>query len=132
MDERDFSTTRRVSRRRLIQGGAGLFGVVALQGGGAPRVSAGRPKLEPRPIPGGFAEDFSIVPVDPLIHVLPPSVGFEMSTITDFNGVVGAAEIRGTATDGDLTYDFDVDMRFMKGRYIGVDGQLRDAAFAFV
>jgi hypothetical protein len=55
-----------------------------------------------------------------------------MSTITDFKGVVGAAEIRGTATGGDVTYDFDADMRFMKGNYITVDGQLRSAAFVFV
>ncbi len=52
--------------------------------------------------------------------------------ITDFKGVVGAAEIRGTATDGEVTYDFDADMRFMKGRYITIDGRLHNAAFAFV
>lgn len=132
MDQLGCTTTQGLSRRRLIQGGAGLFGVVALQGGGAARVSAARPKPEPRPIPGGFAADFSRVPVDPLIHVLDPSVGFEMSTITDFKGVVGAAHIQGTATGGGVSYDFDADMRFMKGRYISIDGQLRDAAFAFV
>jgi hypothetical protein len=86
----------------------------------------------PRPIPGGFSDAFVPVPADPFIHVLPPSVGFEMSTITDFNGVVGAAEIRGTAVGGGVTYDFDVDMRFMKGRYIATDGRLREGAFAFV
>ena len=133
MDEQSCSTTTRgFSRRRLIQGGAGLVGVVALEGRALERASAAQPKLEPRPIPGGFAEDFSTVPADPLIHVLPPAVGFEMSTITDFKGVVGAAEIRGTATGGAVTYDFDADMRFMKGQYISLDGQLRNAAFAFV
>ena len=132
MDTGNGFSTDGFSRRRLIQGGAGVFGVAALGGVGAGRASAAKPNWEPRPIPGGFAEDFSPVPIDPLIHVLPPSVGFEMSTITDFKGVVGAAEIRGTATDGSLTYDFDVDMRFMKGQYITIDGKLRDAAFAFV
>jgi hypothetical protein len=132
MDRGRGSVTDGVTRRRLIQGGAGLLGVSAWGGLGAERAVAAKPSWEPRPIPGGFAEDFSLVPVDPLIHVLPPSVGFELSTITDFKGVVGAAEIRGTATDGDVTYDFDADMRFMKGQYITIDGRLHNAAFAFV
>lgn len=130
MDTGSGSSANGFSRRSLIQGG--VVGVATLGGLGAGRASAAKPNWEPRPIPGGFAEDFSLVPVDPLIHVLPPSVGFEMSTITDFKGVVGAAEIRGTATDGTTTYDFDADMRFMKGQYITIDGQLRSAAFAFV
>ena len=53
---------------------------------------------DPRPIPGGFDGNFDPVPADPSVHVLPPAVGFEMSTITDFDGVVGAAEIQGTAS----------------------------------
>jgi hypothetical protein len=132
MDHRDESLTNGLSRRRLLQGGAGVLGATALGGVGLKRAEAAKPNWEPRPIPGGFADDFSLVPVDPLVHVLPPSVGFEMSTITDFKGVVGAAETRGTATGGGVTYDFDTDMRFMKGRYISMDGQLRSAAFAFV
>ena len=132
MDRGRGSVTHGISRRRLIQGGAGFLGVSAWSGVGVERVVAAKPSWEPRPIPGGFAEDFSLVPVDPLIHVLPPSVGFELSTITDFKGVVGAAEIRGTATDGEVSYDFDADMRFMKGQYITIDGRLRNAAFAFV
>ena len=88
---------------------------------------------EPRPIPGGFDENFGLVPSDPFIHVLPPGIGFEMSTITDFNGVVAAAEIRGTAHGSDgTTYDFDADMRFMRGVYVALDGRRRNAAFGFV
>ena len=121
-----------ISRRALIRTSAGVLGLATVAGQGATSAFAAKPSTEPRPIPGGFAEDFSLVPVDPFIHVLPPSVGFEMSTITDFKGVVGGAEIRGSATDGVGTYDFDVDMRFMSGQYITVDGRLRNAAFAFV
>ena len=132
MDRGDGLATNGLSRRRLIQSGAGLLGVSAWGGVGVERAAAAKPNWEPRPIPGGFAEDFSLVPVDPFIHVLPPSVGFEMSTVTDFKGVVGAAEMRGTASGGDVAYDFDADMRFMKGQYITVDGQLHSAAFAFV
>jgi hypothetical protein len=71
--------------------------------------------------------------VDPFIHVLPPAIGFEMATITDFDGVIAAAEIQGTAHGSDGTqYTFDTDMRFMKGRYISIDGQLRQGSFGFV
>ena len=49
-------------------------------------------------------------------------MGFEMSTITDFDGVVAAAEIQGTARDNQGgSYWFDCDMRFMKGRYVDLE-----------
>jgi hypothetical protein len=87
----------------------------------------------PRPIPGGFAADFSTVPINPFIHVLPPVVGFEMSTITDFDGVVAAAEIQGTASDTQGgQYWFDCDMRVMKGRYVDLNGRKGDGVFGFV
>ena len=54
-----------------------------------------------------------------------------MSTITDFDGVVAAAEIQGRPSGSDGTsYTFDADMRFMKGRYVATDGRLREAASA--
>ena len=88
----------------------------------------------PRPIPGGFASDFSFVPSDPFIHVLPPGIGFEMSSVTDFSGIVAGAEIRGTATGSDgTTYSFDCDMRFMTGSYVDLDGKLhKKGTFGFV
>ena len=65
--------------------------------------------------------------------MLPPVLGFEMSTITDFDGVVGAAEIQGTARDSaGGTYWFDADMRFMKGRYVDLEGRRRHGSFGFV
>jgi hypothetical protein len=126
-----------VTRRRLLQGGAGVLGVAAVgrfkhDDEGDDERELGRHREEPRPIPGGFSADFVQVPADPFIHVLDPSVGNEMSTITDFKGVVGAAHIQGKATGGGVTYDFDADMRFMKGRYISLEGHLREGAFAFV
>jgi len=53
-----------------------------------------------------------------------------MSMITDFNGVVAAADVQGTANNG--TYFFDCDMRFMDGLYAGEDGKLRQGSFGFV
>ena len=73
------------------------------------------------------------MPADPTIHVLPPGISFEMSTITDFDGVVGASEIRGTAHGSDgSAYSFDTDMRFMQGTYIDTEGRLRKGSFGFV
>lgn len=122
-----------MSRRQLLRRGA--IGVGGLAGLGLldPLAALARGSGEPRPIPGGFDENFGLVTHDPFIHVLPPGIGFEMSTITDFNGALGAAEIRGTAHGSDGTaYDFDADMRFMRGVYVGLDGQRRNAAFGFV
>jgi hypothetical protein len=88
---------------------------------------------DPQPIPGGFAADLSPVPADPFIHVLPPSLPFEMATIGDFNGTIGAAEIQGTAHGSDGTaYTFDTDMRFMVGEYLDAAGQLQHGSFAFI
>jgi hypothetical protein len=86
-----------------------------------------------RPIPGGFDMDFNIVPSGAFIHILPPSTPFEMSTITDFNGVIGASETQGTARGSDgTTYSFDCDMRFMRGAYVGLDGRLHNGSFGFI
>ena len=59
------------------------------------------------------------------------------SSITDFKGFVGVADVRGTGTarnpDGSVeTLLFDTDMRFMQGTYIGLDGAVHEATFGFV
>jgi hypothetical protein len=123
----------RLSRRQLIGRGAAAVGSLALLGGIDPSVAFGRPVGEARPIPGGFDEAFNMVPDGAFIHVLPPGIGFEMATITDFDGVVGAAEIRGTAHGSDdSAYEFDCDMRFMRGAFVDLTGRLREGAFGFV
>jgi hypothetical protein len=116
-----------VRRSAVAVGAAAGLGLLRARGAGAATPA------DPKPIPGGFDEGFNIVPSDPFIHVLPPTIGFEMATITDFNGVVAAAEIQGTAQGRDGTqYTFDTDMRFMHGRYVGMDGNLRTGSFGFV
>jgi hypothetical protein len=117
-----------VLRRSAIAFG-GLTGMGLLD----PSVVFGKTAAAPRPIPGGFDQNFNLVPSGAFIHVLPPGIGFEMSTITDFNGVVGGSETRGTARGSDgTTYDFDCDMRFMRGVYVGLDGRLHDGSFGFI
>ena len=89
---------------------------------------------DPKPIPGGFSlPAFEPVPSDPFIHVLPPLLPFEMSTIGDFDGTIGAADIQGTAHGSDGTaYTFDADMRFMRGVYVDGAGKLQHGSFAFI
>jgi hypothetical protein len=95
--------------------------------------------VAPLPIPAGIPNPTG----GPILHLnLPgpadtppasPHVGHDPSTITDFNGVIGVAHVQGTGTDGDgNTLFWDVDLRFMKGIYKGVDGQAHFGTFTFV
>jgi hypothetical protein len=63
--------------------------------------------------------------------------GIDPSTIGDFNGFVGVADVQGTgtATNPDGSTEellFDTDMRFMSGVYVGVDGAVHKGTFGFV
>ena len=89
-----------ISRRQFVRRGAvavvGLAGLEAL--GAAPALAKKKPTAAPKPIPGGFKfPNFDLSPTAGDIHVLPPVSGLEMSTITDFNGQIGAGEIKGNA-----------------------------------
>lgn len=122
-----------ISRAQFFKRGAVAVGAIAGLGLLNARAALGDSGFDPKPIPGGFDENFNIVPSDPFVHVLPPAIGFEMATISDFEGVIGAGEIQGTARGSDGTdYTFDTDMRFMRGSYIGMDGRLRVGSFGFV
>jgi hypothetical protein len=70
-------------------------------------------------------------------HNVFPGPGVDPSSITDFKGFVGFADVQGTGTarnpDGSTeTLLFDTDMRFMQGTYAGLDGAVHQAAFGFV
>ena len=70
-------------------------------------------------------------------HFVSFGPGIDPSSITDFNGKVGVADIQGTGTatnpDGSTeTLLFDTDMRFMNGVYVGADGAIHKGAFGFV
>jgi hypothetical protein len=63
--------------------------------------------------------------------------GIDPSSITDFNGFVGVADVQGTGTatnpDGSTeTLLFDTDVRFMSGVYVGQDGAVHKGQFGFV
>jgi hypothetical protein len=123
-----------LSRRQVLQRSAIALGGIAGLGLLDPSAVFGSTATAPRPIPGGFKlPKFSIVPTGADLHILPPGIGFEMSTITDFNGVIGAAETRGRAHGSNgRHYSFDCDMRFMRGVYVGLDGRTRNGSFGFI
>jgi hypothetical protein len=124
-----------LSRRQVLIRGAAAAGGLAGFGLLEPALAFARGNGDPNPIPGGLDEFFSPVSSDPFIHVLAPGLGpqLEMATITDFTGVIGASEIRGTARGSDgSSWDFDTDMRFMQGTYVDRDGQTRKGSFGFV
>ena len=112
--------------RRSAATVGGLAGLGLIESGLA-RAGSG---ADPLPIPGGFDENFNIVPKGAAYHVLSPAIGSEMSSITDFNGVIAAGEIQGTAAGG--AYNFDCDMRVMQGMYVGTDRRIRQGIFGFV
>jgi hypothetical protein len=121
------------SRRQLLHRGAAALGGFAGLGLLEPASVLARANPAPRPIPGGLDKTFMPVPKNAFVHVLAPGIGFEMATITNFDGIVAGSETRGTAHGSDGTrYDFDTDMRFMHGSYMGLDGRRRTAAFGFV
>lgn len=122
-----------LSRRALLHRGAVALGGVAGVGLLDASPVLARRVASPRPIPGGLDRSFNVVATGATYHVLTPGIGFEMSTITDLNGIVGGSEIRGLArgTNG-VVYDFDTDMRFMTGEYVGVDGRKHRGTFGFI
>jgi hypothetical protein len=122
-----------LSRRGFLGRAAGAAGAVVgasvLRSGTA--LAAKAPTATPRPIPGGITVN------GVTFHVLPFGPGQEPSTITDFNGFVGVADVRGTGTgtkrDGTTeTLLYDTDMRFMKGVFVGKDGRVHKGTFGFV
>jgi hypothetical protein len=122
---------RAMSRGALLKGAAGVGGAVVTSGlltpalaraGGHQTAAAPKP-VPPNPALGGF-------------HIYLPGENSEPSAIFDLNGFVGIATVagKGTATlkDGSTqTLYFDVDNRFMKGEYVGLDGRMHHATFAF-
>jgi hypothetical protein len=98
-------------------------------GSGTPAGHAsGRRDGQPRPIPGGV-QPFG--PGTEVFHLFLPGTG-DPSTITDFDGVVGIADITGVGTGANAGHAFDADVRFMRGRYLGLDGRRQHGTFGFI
>ncbi len=122
-----------LSRRAFLGGTAGMSAAVLGAGLLGPTAAlASQPqKTAPRPTTttqslGGL--DF---------HVTNFGDGLDPSTITDFKGFVGVADVQGSGTGIDRhgrhrELLFDTDMRFMSGVYVGQDGRVHRGTFGFV
>ena len=89
---------------------------------GAPPAFAdgGGSVVAPLPIPGGERGT----------HHFLPGRGKEVTTINDFNGFVGIAQLTGTGRGSDgSALNFSCDNRFLVGEYVGEDGKLHRGAF---
>jgi hypothetical protein len=140
---------RALSRRRfLATTAAGALGLVVGSDLRLPTpADAGGSRVLPKPIPGGltgaqFAAFLGLTLTDTakkeLFHTFGPlaAPGNDPITITDFRGLIAAAEIQGTgkgtnAGGAPFTVYFDNDMRFMRGQYIGVDGERHHGTIGF-
>jgi hypothetical protein len=121
--------------RRAFVGGAAAAAAGASLGSGLlwpAAASAGTLSIAPpRPTPATTTVN------GVAFHFVPFGPGVDPSSITDFKGFVGVADVRGTGTarnpDGSVeTLLFDTDMRFMQGTYVGLDGAVHQATFGFV
>lgn len=124
---------RRMSRRTFLAGTAGVAGLAATSSLWLPTTAGAddddRARVAPRPIPQTIAPGFPF-------HIISSGPDTEPSTITDFEGTIGVATSFGTGvgvTNGVReSFTQVLDVRFMQGRYIGVDGHQHHGTFAFV
>lgn len=112
---------RAFSRRAVIQTAAGAAVLLGADIGLPAMAEAHSTVVAPKPIPE------TLLGNTPFHIQFPSSV--EPSAITDFDGLLGATEIQGEVTGGQV---FDADMRFMQGKYIGVDGKVHQHTFGFI
>jgi hypothetical protein len=127
---------RALSRRRFLVAGALATGAVL-----APemwlRAFAGDGFSPPNPILGGTVLPFEgltgfyFPSPNPFSNITIENKTGDPSTIRDFNGFVGMGEWAGGPVAGG-TLTWNADMRFMKGEFVGKDGQEHRAAFAFI
>jgi len=157
------ASSGRVSRRRFFGASAGAAGAVlgsglwtAARGDGRrdeddDDEERGQSCPQPDPIPHIFIPppapcarahfffpgnvEGDAAPTDP--SGLHPG-GRDPSTIFNFDGVLGVADLDLTGTGTDTTtgasapYKFHTDMRFFKGKFVATDGRVHHGAFAFI
>src|SRR5262249_8808456 len=122
-----------LSRRAFMSGAASAVGVAAGAGLLRPTTSGAVRKSTSAPKP--TANVLSLNGLD--FHITPFGPGIDPSSIGDFNGFVGVAQVQGTGTgtnaDGSTEpLLFDTDMRFMRGVYIGQDKRVHHGTFRFI
>jgi hypothetical protein len=125
---------RALSRRKLLGATALAMGAsLAWPASGFAESEESEKQVNPNPIPGGTDVSQFIGGPPRIFHFFAPAIGQEVSTITDLDGSVAAGEVQGTGlTNTGTKLFFDADMRFMSGKYVGVDGRTREGTFGFV
>jgi hypothetical protein len=131
-----------LTRRNLIRGAAGTAaGAGLLLGSGMrlPALAEGHDEGErrkcrtlPRPLP------HITTPPGQHFNFPGPVTEGDPSTVTDFHGMIGQADLffAGTGTDlhssQSAPYGFHTDWRFMAGEFVGVDGLHHKGTLSFI
>ena len=123
----------RLSRRAFIGGAAAATGVTV--GSGLLWPAAGSATAHRNRTPNPTIAKLKVN--GKTFHVSSFGPGMDPSSITDFKGFVGVADVRGKGVaknpDGSTeTLLFDTDMRFMQGVYVAQDGATYRGTFGFV
>jgi hypothetical protein len=121
-----------------MQGTGAAASMLLLGSKGWMPASAAVPGSTPKAIPGGF----TFPPLTEVFHNFAPNVfdppNTDRSGIFDFNGHIGYAIIDGTGTGLNTQTNtatplaFEVDLRFMTGEYVSVDGKHRHSTFCLL
>jgi hypothetical protein len=122
-----------LSRRAFLGGSAALTAAAVGAGLLRPMAAMATPPYGGLPTP--TTNIFTVGGVD--FHLTAFGPGIDPSSISNFNGFVGVADVQGSGTainpDGSTEQLlFDTDMRFMSGVYVGVDGKVHKGTFGFV
>jgi hypothetical protein len=123
-----------LSRRAFLGGTAGVSAAALGAGLLGPTAAFAAPKSS-NPMPKPTLQQTTINGVT--LSLTSFGDGLDPSSITDFNGFVGVADVQGTGTgtNSDGTSEpllFDTDMRFMSGVYVAQDGRVHQGTFGFV
>jgi len=124
----------RLTRRAFLGSAAGTTGAILGAGLLDPAAAlAGNPHTDDSPKPTTTTNTLNGVTF--ALTFFGP--GLDPSSITDFNGFVGVADVQGTGTatyadNSTETLLYDTDMRFMTGTNRGKDGQVYKGTFGFV
>ena len=123
---------RSISRRRFVATSAAATGAALTSGLWLPILAEAAPfnEADPMPIPTGTLLPFAPTP----FRFFFPGPSNEVSTIGDFRGFVGGADVgQTTGRDGTgRSLLWKADVRFMQGTFVGTEGDTRKGTFAFV
>ena len=129
----DHYARHNLSRRAFVGGAAAATGITV--GSSLLWPAAGSAAAHPNRAPKPTVATLKVNGIT--FHVSSFGPGMDPSSITDFKGFVGVADVRGkgiaTHPNGRTeTLLFDTDMRFMTGVYVAQDGKTYRGTFGFV